>query len=491
MDKEDQIVVALLCRNLQLAKKLSDIFKQVGVLPYICTDLADFWEQTLKETPHLSVVDVKSTHEGELLFKNHPKILSEEMPVSFLYEADSMPLLYSTYDILNLGLIDARASLSGQIKAVLKRFNRYQNWQAKAYAANESQEGLDRKLSQVIERTEELKEKNFYQSLLKSLQGRLEEEKESEDFQTAVARVFSQVKEMKKFTFLELSPSGQKLVSPQFFFDKYTHIPSLWLGKTCTKGIEFFAQNMASQICLEIMGGELMSLLIRGKNNEPEGMIFVRVESEEFLANFDWESLERYLSGLYCYFNLRALGADTQSSVGGLSLSWGLYQLLDEIKYGALPESRLEGGYDRFALISVNFHDLYERALSQEEMRFYWHKFYSDFINGIETQKGLDFRPYYHSPKHSYFLVEKESLDQDLVAFKNYCTRFPYWRYFEDADVVLGASLKPEVRLVPMTPQAIERVILEEEVSALENNSETSKEKPKRTLFRSGPELTM
>ena len=79
METNDQIVVAILCRNLNLAKKLSDIFKQIGVLPYICTNLEEFWEETMAETPHLSVVDVKSTSEGEYLFKNHPKKASPSL----------------------------------------------------------------------------------------------------------------------------------------------------------------------------------------------------------------------------------------------------------------------------------------------------------------------------------------------------------------------------------------------------------------------------
>lgn len=483
MKSDEQIVVAILCQNLSLAKNLSDIFKQVGVLPYVCTSLEEFWEQTLEETPHLSVVDVKSTNEGNLLFKNHPYIQSEEMPVSFLYEADSVPLLYATYDILNLGLIDARASLTGQVKAILKRYNRFQGWQAKAQMAENSQKDLDRKLSRIVEKTEELKEQNFYQSLLKSLQGRLEEQKEADDFQSAVARVFSHVKEFRSFTFLELNGSGQKLISPQFHFDKYIHIPSLWLGKTCDRGIEFFAQNMASQICLELMGGELMSLLIRGKKDQPDMMVFIRVEGEEFLSQFDWESMERYLSGLYCYFDLRSLGSDKAEK--GMGLSWELYQLLDEIKYGTLPESRVEGGYERYALISVDFSDLFNRALSQVDLRFFWQKFYRDFVNGLDTQKGVNFKPFYHSPRHSYFLIEKESLDRDFAAIKNYCTRFPFWRYFEDADIVLGASLKPEVKMVPMSPQAIERSILDE------SPKDDGPQATTRTLFRPGPEATM
>lgn len=463
-------VVSILVSDIKRGKELSDIFRQIGVHPYVCTSLPQFWGEAIKETPHLAIIDVKHMSQGEYLLKDHPKVKSEEMPIVFTYENSSAPLLYSTFDLLSLGSINMDLPLTGQVKSILKRFNTFQSWQVKAKAAMEEEEKLGDKLSHIVERTEELKEKQFYQALQKSLQGRFELERDTEDFQVAAARVFSQVKEVKSFTFLELSPSGQKLVSPKFQYDKYMEIPSLWLGKACQKGIEFFAQNMASQICLELMGGELMSLLLRGKKDEPEMMVFLRVESEDFLAKFDWESLERYLSGFYCYFQLKNQEIGKQTY--GLGSSWDLYDMLDEMKLGGLPESRVEGGFDRFALVSINFSSLYERALKQNGMRFYWKRFFQGFINGLEVQRDINAKVFHIDPKQTMLLIDKENLDKDLSSIKNYALRFQYWRYFEDSDVVLGASLKPDVRVVPMSPQAVERLRESDFVASIEAQAE-------------------
>jgi hypothetical protein len=330
-------------------------------------------------------------------------------------------------------------------------------------------------LSKIVSKTEELKEKNFYQALQKSIQGRLEGQKESDDFFVAVSRVLASVKEVKKFTFLELSPSGQKLISPKFLYDKYVEIPSLWLGKTCEKGVEFFAQNMASQVCLELMGGDLMSILIKGAREEADVLLFVQVEGEDFLAQFDWESLERYLCGLYCHFKLRG----TSISQDGLLTNrfgntWELFSQMDEISYGKIPESRIEGGNDRYTLIGLDFTTLVSRALEQGELRFYWNRFIMDFIQGLETQKKLSFRAFLHSSSKVLLLVDNEQAENILSQTKAYCMRYPFWRYFEDADVVLGASLKPELQFVPMSPKAIESW------AHTEHSSEaTSVEKPK------------
>ncbi|MAF78580.1 MAG: hypothetical protein CME63_04145 [Halobacteriovoraceae bacterium] len=457
--EQDQISVAILCQDLKVAKSFSEIFKKTGVHPFVCTSLKEFIEITSRpqDLPDLSIVDVKMMSEGNRLFKNIPAIRDELISVAFYCGQDSHALAYSTYDLLSLGMIHEGRSLTGQVKAILKRFNTYQGWQHQAKKALHSESRLDEKLNLVIKRSEELKEKNFYHNFLKNLEARFETEKNADDFLTAAAHVFAGVKEFKRFTFLELSPSGQKLVSPKFIFDKYQEIPSLWLGRTCRDGIEFFAQNMASQVCLEMMGGDLMSLLIKGRRGNPDLMIFIQVDNEDFLAQFDWESFENYLSGVFCYYGWRNQKVEDLSN--NRKQSWDLFHEMDDIKFGGLPEARLQGGYERHALIGVDFSDLVDRALSQTEMRFYWKNFIQDFINGLEVQKKLSFTSYQHGVKHLFFRVEKEELEDYLKEIKSYSMRFNYWRYFEDADVILGANLKPDTRVYPMSAQAIESII--------------------------------
>ena len=500
-EETTQMTVAILCQDLQVAKNFSEVFKKTGVHPFVCTSLREYSEilKNPTELPDLSIVDVKMMSEGNLLFKNLPAVREERVSVAFYCSQDSAALAYSTYELLSLGMILEGRSITGQIKAILKRFNTFQGWQHQAKKAIHSETRLDEKLNLVVEKSEELKEKYFYHNFLKNVESRFENEKGSDDFLSAAAHVFATIKEFKKFTFLELSPSGQKLVSPKFIFDKYQDIPSLWLGRTCRDGIEFFAQNMASQVCLEMMGGDLMSLLITGRRGNPDLMIFIQVEGEEFLANFDWEALEDYLSGVFCYFGWRNQKIEDYSN--NRKQSWDLFHELDDIKFGGLPEARLQGGYDRHALIGIDFTDLVDRALASIDMRFYWKNFIQDFINGLEVQKKLSFTSYQHGVRHLFFRVEKEELEEYLREMKSYSMRFNYWRYFEDADVILGANLKPELRVYPMAPQAIESIIANPE-KELENASEileeykeavkAEKAKPaKKFFFHPGTEHSM
>jgi two-component SAPR family response regulator len=103
--EKSQINVAIVCFDLSVAKKLSQVFKQVGVHPYVCTSLSEFWEDSMKNKPDLTIIDVKMMSQGEILFKDHPLVVNQELSVAFYYEQDSAALLYSTFDILNLGFL--------------------------------------------------------------------------------------------------------------------------------------------------------------------------------------------------------------------------------------------------------------------------------------------------------------------------------------------------------------------------------------------------
>ena len=68
----------------------------------------------------------------------------------------------------------------------------------------------------------------------------------------------------------------------------------------------------------------------------------------------------------------------------------------------------------------------------------------------------MNFRSFVHGPQKLLLLVDADEAENILGQIKAYCLRYPFWRYFEDADVVLGSSLKPELRFIPMSPMAIE-----------------------------------
>jgi hypothetical protein len=450
---KDQPQVALLMSDLSQAKELAQVFRETGVIPQVYEDLKDYWQGVLEDTPDFSVVDVKlMNQQGKLFLKNHPLIESGELNLSFFCSDKTRPLLYSTFDLFHYGVVYAEGPLSGQVKSLLKRFNSFQEIKNSYQGQQGKSKDFDQKLHRLVEMTEELKEKEFYQSLLKSIVSRFEGQRDADDFNQACSRVFETVKEVQGFTILELTPNAQKLTSAVVEHQKYFSLPSIWLGKSCPKGIEFFAQNMAGQVCLEMIGGELMSLQIRGKKEFPEIIIFIKCEDEEFLARFDWESLERYLSGLYSYFHVKNSNLDNGEK--GVMQPWELFSFIDQIRFGKLPGSLVQGSEEDWALIDLNFSNLVDVIDQHPGLRFYWQSFYQDFFNRFASQKEVTFRAASLDIRHTALLVEKKDIDQAMKDLKTFSLRYPYWRFFEDVDVVLSKSMRPEIAMVPFSVEA-------------------------------------
>ena len=447
-----EISVALLLSDLKQAKVFSGIFRQAGVVPYIYTELKEFWHGVLEDRPHLCLVDVTMMTQDHYILKNHPMIQTSELEIAFVWSQATAPLLHSTFDILSLGNISLDTNLQGQMKSLLRRFNDRQilkNEAKKGQLADIDQGG---KIEKLISLNQDFREKEFYQSLLKNIMGKFESFRDAEDFDFANAGVWGTVGEVLEFSILELSKNGQKLISPQMEYEKFRPIPSLWLGKTCEDGIEFFAQNMASQVSVELLGGELMSLLIRGKRENPDKMLFLRVRDEEFLNQFDWETLERYLCGIYSYFESKKL--KSTSKLSGVMQPYELYSFLDQIEFGRIADSSVAPLTRDYNLISISFSKIIDEI--KEEGRFFWESFYKDFFGQLEAVKHLDFRMCPFGVENVIMIIENSELDKTLKELNAFSKRFPIWKYFEDGDAVLAKEMVPLVKMIPTSKQAVE-----------------------------------
>src|SRR5690606_12433925 len=123
-------------------------------------------------------------------------------------------------------------------------------------------------------------------------------------------------------------------------------------------GIEFFAQNMASQVVLDLMGGDIMSLAVRGIHDNPDRMVFLKVKNDDFMNMFAWDALERALSGLHLYFEQRDRGEAIAED--GVLAPWDLMGKLDDCLFGINPAQAARGNAtkERLALIDLDFTDL-------------------------------------------------------------------------------------------------------------------------------------
>lgn len=459
---DQKVSVALLLSDINEVKEISSVFKKLGVIPHFYEDLKTFWSGTLERMPALCIVDVKKMSEGDLVLRNHPSVMAEEMPLLFYYTPNTEPLLVSTHHFYHLGVLKQSTNYEGPLKAILKRLNKvsaleqhYHMLKVTTVAQKEQIERLE------IALREEERADN-YQSMVKNVCLEFEKYRFETDFFKALEKVFHGIDEIDEFAFLELSFNGQKLISPISHVQKFRNIPSLWLGQACVNGIELFAQNMATQVTIDIMGGDLVSLLIKGSEGTPEKMIFIKASNETFYNNFDWNLLEAYLNGFYATFKNKLntpINTDRRFSSAFEAMSY-----IDQFLFGqTVSEVTANKNLNDMRLVDLDLASLIQVVLKKGSNRFFWNRFSTEFINKLEIQSRTDFRFFEYGVGNIGFLVKASDLDVFFDQLKDFANRFQYWKYFEDTEGVLAQLIQPKVTMSPLSAHAYLSKVLKHE----------------------------
>ena len=452
---DNKVSVALLLSDLQEVKVISNVFKKLGVIPHFYEDLKTFWHGTLERLPAICIVDVKMMSEGELVLRDHPAVIADEMPLLFYYTDATEPLLVSTHQFYHLGVLKKSPHYEGALKAILKRLNKVSALEQHYHMltlTTKAQKDQIEKLELVIR---DDRKADQYQSMVKNVCLELEKYKTESDFFKALEKVFQGVDEIEEFAFLELSFNGQKLISPLSHSAKFRSIPSLWLGQACQGNIEVFAQNMATQVSLEVMGGDLVSLLIRGNDNQVEKMIFVKAKNELFFNNFDWNMLEAYLSGFYASFKNKLMAPISLERK--FASTYEALTYVDQFLFGQSGqsgESISKNKKEDMRLVDLDLGSLIASITKKGTTRFFWSRFYHDFIHKLEIQTRVDFRFFEYGAGHIGFVVKAGDQDLFFDHLKDFSNRFSYWKYFEDSEAMLTMMIKPKVTMSPMSAHA-------------------------------------
>ncbi|OUR96318.1 hypothetical protein A9Q84_08150 [Halobacteriovorax marinus] len=485
--KSNNLSVALLLEDLELAKEFSDIFRELGVVPHFYEDLDSFWSGTLEVLPTLSVVDVKKMHEGSLLLKNHPFVKNEQMPMAFFFKSTSAPLLHSTYDFFNMGTILHGANYRGQVKSILKRLNKLLAYEQEINKHQIEKVKLNSQVRSLIEVSEVYKEDHFYDLYLKKMFNQFESQKNrAVDFFEACENVFSDLEDVIEFSYLELSANGQRMISPESHSMKFVSIPSLFLGRTCKDGIEEFAQNMGSQVAVELLGGEVMSLNIKGRMSHPELIIYLKLNDVQLAERFDWMSFENYLNGIYASFN--ESGKAVIKREARFLSPWETFSIFDkQIKMASQGDIK-----NQMALVDIDLSDLIATVRMGECGEFAWKDFFQDFITRITSSATCELKFISMGVSNIGVVCDYDHINKVLPQLKNVAVRFSYWRYFEKSDALLTKSLKPEVKMIPASPEAYLLHVEDVKFSALDDlESHAIKMKTKEIVWGKAPERTL
>jgi len=231
LKKKNDLTVALLISDLQDAKSISDVFRKIGILPHVYQDIKSFWHGTLTSIPALCVVDVTAMSEGELNIGEHPLVKAGELPLCFFYSDTTEALLYSTYNISNLGTLKKTAMYEGPVKAILKRLNRINSAEVERENLKIENRRYISQVSKLMSQAESLKEKIFFEERLNELCGKLELYKQHGDFIEIFEKLVDGIEEISEFSIYQLSPGKQKLTSAVSTHKKHKRLPGVWLGK--------------------------------------------------------------------------------------------------------------------------------------------------------------------------------------------------------------------------------------------------------------------
>ncbi len=449
---EGQLSVALLLSDIGEVKEISAVFRKLGIIPHFYEDLKTFWSGTLENIPSLSIIDVKLMSEGDLVLHNHPHVVAEKMPLVFYYTQNTEPLILSTQDFFHLGLLKKSEHYDLAMKTILKRLNQFIKLENDNYQLTLEKKKQQAEIEKLQLENLTIIQTDQYQSMVKSVCLQLEEWRDEGDFFRALEKVIQGVDEIVEFSMMELSFNGQKLISPIAHVQKFRAIPSLWLGQACPKGIELFAQNMATQVAIDIMGGDLVSLLIKGNHSKPEKIMFIKTKNELFFNQFDWNMFEAYLNGFYSSFKNKLEREPTNERK--FTSSFQALSFLDQYLFGSsLPAADNSKGLNKldYRLIDLDLSGLVDIILKKGNNRFFWNKFEVEFINRLEIQSRIEFRVFDFGVMHLGFLVKSNDLDLFFDELKEFSAKFSYWKYFEESEGVLSHIVHPKVNMVAMS----------------------------------------
>jgi hypothetical protein len=468
--------VALLLSDLAEVKEISAVFRKLDIIPHYYEDLNSFWSGTLEKLPALCIVDVKNMSDGKLVLRDHPLVHTEEMPLLFYYTENTEPLLFSTYDLFHLGTLKKTSNYEGPLKAILKRINKLMALERQNLGNNLVQTSQVEKIELLEEQNKNLQKVDTYQTMATDLITKLDDSQNEPDFFKAIEKIFNTVDEFLEYTIVELSLNGQKLISPVAFNKKFRAVPSLWLGQTCLNGIEVFAQNMVTQVAMELMGGELVSLQIKGQKRQPDLMIFIKSNSELFFNSFNWSLLESFLNGLYANYELK-LKKELSAESNFIS-TYHAMSFLDQFVFGKTvhDQSANNDKTPDYRLVNLDLSSLVEITQRKGNQRFFWNKFYQEFVNKLEIHIRSGFKVFTYGVHALSFLVDASELDYFFEELKEFSNKFLYWKYFENPEGILALEVKPKVTMVPLSSFAYLKTVYPDKISGeLVNKSEVER----------------
>lgn len=447
MNEEGQ-AVAICTMDSEVLSEVTAIFKKIGIVPFYYRSLKEFWEESLKsEIPSLVIFDVRLMSDGNLALKSHPLVKSEKLPICFVYSEETEPLLFSTYEIFNLGLIRKSDHILGQMKAVLKRFNKIKKFEKENVLLKKENE---QKYDKIGKRLEHLSESDFFSKQLKELCDSFSGVNEKDSFLKSCAETFEKFEYISRYSFYQITGHGKQLVSPDLFnFDKYLKLPSLWPVNENNESIDSSTQKMGLQVAAEVFENNFVSIYVRDEIKKVKKMIFLTFKNEDFYQKFDCSFLESFLDGFLAKFTAKEMKNFETLENNSLNF-WSFLSRIDK-----RPQE----------VINLDLSPFFESLSSGVEMS--WEEFMRDFIGEILRDFPHKLKYAFESHNQVYFFArEKEKL---FLLLKEVSKNFSYRRYIFSENDELFSFEKPSIKMANLGSEFIRKRFRGEDLKKARN----------------------
>lgn len=436
--------VAILLGDLAIAQALSNTIRTTGVIPHFYDDLKSFWFGSIENPSSILIVDVMQMSQGELSLCDHPLLRDRSMQLIVYYTSNTAPLLQSAYDLSPLGMINGDFAIPGQMKVILERYNQQIQWQQNSLSANRKNSALVKELSDVQAQLSQKDMTQKAQDQLVQLCHDLQRSSKTRQFFELCEQVFSKCDFIQHYAMVELAPGEQRAVTHKGKDSKIVEFSQLWLGKKCENGLELFAQNLITQVALESFSSEIIILGIHSYRGNPDKLIFIQPTSE-MLNALDWDLLENHLSGIYSRQELmrERLGQKTVKEVD----PWIMMEIADR-EFFSLTEDQGE-----VKLVDLDFSNLLEAIRLRPDVRFFWDRFSQEFKHRLGLALDFEFQLSILGPRHLSIACQKAPHNW-YEQIRHFADGFPYWRFFENIQVLGERELTPQLKMIPSSSEA-------------------------------------
>jgi hypothetical protein len=408
---EEKVSVFILIGDIEAAHSLSLAFRRKGIIPSLFRDMESFLHVLSKESPSFIFVDV------DLLAKNER--IRTQLPLVFYCKkilSSQQADLIKDYNYL--GIVEGSLPLDEQLDLVLNR--KKKSLDPPPYPLPDPPHSFS----------------------LESLVGRFENGDNLEKFWDILAEFIHEQEEITDFSAIFWEKAQGGIESPQLKSTKYRLLPRIKIGQVMQKGIEFFAQNMAVELALDILGEKFLPLSIRGEHKNPDIIIYLKIkEGQENRTS--WKIVSSLLSGIY--FKILILNEKNKTNKDDASPSYGLnvnivhpWEILKDLN---LPNQ------NRY--YEIDFRPLIEFLRDHSYTPFQWDAYYKDFINHFALESECSFKLSLFGIHQMVLICAKENEAYLVQRMQKYIESFKWQQYFQSKSIQQVDGILPVLWKLP------------------------------------------